>query len=300
MHFDLADLKVLVHLAEAENLTRGARRAALSPAAVSSRLKGLESQLGTQLFYREARGLTLTSTGERFLHHARLILRQADVAREDLLGLADGTTGHVRVCASTTTISEVLPAVLAEFMGARPDVTVDLQQYSLREVIRAVTDGAADLGLIAEPVPLKGVHATTFSVDRLVVVAHSAHALAKRGELRFEETLAYPYVGLLGSTLQQFLLDTAAQAGRPMTVRVMMTSFDAMCRMAEAGVGLCIVPRSTAKRLAKTMRVNVLTITDAWSVRERRVIYREFDALPACAKKLLELLVERSGESGTA
>ncbi|HUH58841.1 MAG TPA: hypothetical protein VL001_02060 [Candidimonas sp.] len=52
-----------------------------------------------------------------------------------------------------------------------------------------------------------------------------------------------------------------------------------------------------AKRLAKIMRVNVLSITDAWSVRERRVIYREFDALPACAKKLLELLVERSREA---
>lgn len=67
MHFDFADLRLFARIAEEENLSRGAKKTFLSPAAASSRLKALEDQLGTRLFYRESKGLSLTPAGERLL-----------------------------------------------------------------------------------------------------------------------------------------------------------------------------------------------------------------------------------------
>ena len=100
MHFEIADLRLFAHIAEEQNLTRGASRAALSAAAASARLKSLESQVGQRLFYRDSRGLTLTPAGETLLRHARIILRQVEHVRSDLSAHGSDAAGHFRIFAN--------------------------------------------------------------------------------------------------------------------------------------------------------------------------------------------------------
>ncbi|KWT97015.1 Transcriptional regulator LysR family [Variovorax sp. WDL1] len=292
VHFDIADLRLFVHIAELGNLTRGAQRAALSPAAASSRLKSLESQLRSRLFYRDPRGLTLTSAGETLLRHARVILRQIEHVKSDFSVHSDGATGHIRMFANTTTITEVLPEVLARFMSERPGVTVDLQERNTREVVRGILDGSADIGIIAGPAPESALQSQCFSTDRLVLATPFVHPSSGRSEMRFEETLEFPHIGLQGSTLDLFLTQTVNQLNQTLNVRVMMSSFEAMCRMIEAGVGVGIVPESAARRLARSMRLNLVRLSDPWAFRERRVLYRDIDALPGCARIFLDMLLQ--------
>src|SRR3984893_14834913 len=97
VRFDLVDLSLFRHVAEAGSITHGAERAHLALAAASTRIRNMEQTLGAALFVRGRQGVALTQAGRALLQHARAILRQADRLREDLGGYAGGLAGQVRV-----------------------------------------------------------------------------------------------------------------------------------------------------------------------------------------------------------
>lgn len=289
MHFDLTDLRLFVLAAEEGNLTRAAARQHLSLAATSARIKALEAQSGLPLFLREARGVRLTPPGEAFLHHARGVLRQADRLRADLLEYGGGLAGHVRVFANTTAVTDFLPEILPGFLAAHPRVNVDLQEKPNAEIPRGVQDGRADIGIVAGPLDTLGLRAIHFSTDRLVLVTSRRHRLARRKRVSFAETLQEDAVGMQeGSTLQAFLHDVTQQMGQRQKLRVQLSSFEAMCRMIGAGVGVGVMPESAARRNQAAMQLALIELADAWSVRERYILVRDRENLPDFARELVE------------
>lgn len=291
MHFDLADLRLFIHIAESPSLTQGARKAFLSPAAASARIKTLESQLGSRLLYRDSRGVELTPAGQRLLQHARLIMRQVDYLKSEFTEYGTDAAGHIRIFANTTAVTEFLPEVLAGFLAERPGVTVDLQERLSRDIVRGVLDGAADLGIIAGPVQAPGLQVLHFSTDRLVLAVPLGHALAQHKSVSFADTLAYQHIGLHeGSTLLSFLREQVEKLGGSLALRIQVSSFEAICRMVEAGVGIGIIPESSALRHSRTMQLATLQLDEAWAVRERSMLVRELDALPGSVRALIDRL----------
>lgn len=291
MQFDLTDLRLYVLVAEELNLTRAAARQHLSLAAASARIRLIESRIGLPLLYREARGVRLSPPGEAFLHHARGILRQAELLRRDLHDYAGGLRGHVRVFANTTAVTDFLPEVLPEFLARNPRVNVDLQERPNEEIARGVLDGRADIGIVAGAVDTLGLRAIHFSTDRLILVTSRRHRFARRRRIAFADILQEDMVGMQrGSTLQSFLEQQADRLGRPMRLRIQLSSFDAMCRMVGGGVGVAIVPESAARRSLEPMKLAQIELTDGWRLRERYVLIRDREALPAYAESLIEAL----------
>lgn len=293
MHFDLTDLRLFVLTAEERNLTRAAARQHLSLAAASARIKGLEAQAGLPLLHRQARGVSLTPPGEAFLHHARGVLRQAEQLRMDLHEYGGGLRGHLRMFANTTAVTDFLPEILPRFLNANPRVNIDLQEKPNAEIARGVLDGRADVGIVAGKVDTLGLEAIHFSTDRLVLVTARGHRLARRKRIAFAEILDEDAVGMHhGSTLQTFLSQVTEALGKPLKLRIQLASFDAMCRMIGAGVGVGIVPESAARRNRESMHLALVELTDAWSVRERYILVRDRQALPGYAQDLIQTLID--------
>lgn len=291
MYFDLTDLRLFVLTAEENNMTRAAARQHLSLAAASARIKSLEAQAGLPLLLREARGVRLTPPGEAFLHHARGVLRQAEQLRTDLQEYGGGLRGHLRVFANTTAVSDFLPEILPGFLSDNPKVNIDLQEKPNAEIARGVLDGRADIGIVAGQVDTLGLQAIHFSTDRLMLVTSRQHRLARRQRIAFAETLDEDAVGMhQSSTLQTFLGKVTESLGKPLKLRIQLNSFDAMCRMIGAGVGVGIVPESAARRNRDAMNLALIALTDAWSVRERYVLVRDQATLPTYAQALIDTL----------
>jgi DNA-binding transcriptional LysR family regulator len=289
MHFDIPDLRLFIHVAEANSLTGGARRASLSTAAASMRIKAFEGQLGSRLFYRDSQGVELTPAGHDLLVHARSIMRQVDHIKDEFSQYAEGQSGHIRIFANTTAVSDFMPDVLARFLVARPGVTVDLQERLTNDIIRGVIDGSTDLGVVAGAVTAKKLEIIPFNVDRLVVVTPRGHPLAGRKSITFQETLNYPHIGLReGSTLFNFLRGQANEINSQLQMRIQVFGFESACRMVSRGVGIGILPRSIAHRYAKFMEISIIELEESWAQRERSLIVRELDALPKCGKELVE------------
>ena len=292
MQFDLTDLRLYVQTAEALNLTRAAAAQHLSLAAASARIKALEAHAGLPLFYREARGVRLTPAGEAFLHHARGVLRQTEQLRLDLQEYTGGLRGHLRVFANTTAVTDFMPEILPPFLATNPRINVDLQEKPNAEIARGVLDGRADLGIVAGQVDTLGLQAIHFSTDRLVLVTARNHRFARRKSIALAETLDEDAVGMQhGSTIQTFLAQVTERLGKPLRLRIQLASFDAMCRMIGAGVGIGVVPVSAARRNQQAMKLALIELTDPWAVRERYVLVRDQATLPAYAQSLVDTLV---------
>ena len=291
-HFDLPDIKLFVNIEEANSLTRGAERSHMSLPAASIRIKNLEEGLGVKLLYRTSQGVTLTPPGQAFMHHARLVLQQLADLRGDLSEYVKGTRGHVRMFANTTAMAEFLPALLPQFLASHPDVNVDLKERLSHDIVRAVSEGKVDVGILAGNVRTDGLEILPFREDRLVLVVPPAHPLADRGRIDFNEALAHDFVGMVeASAIHAFLAQAAGDLNRPIKMRIQVGNFETACRMIEAGVGIGVVPHSAASRHAKTLNIRMVEIADEWAVRKLQVCVRSLQSLPAFARELVELLV---------
>jgi DNA-binding transcriptional LysR family regulator len=291
MHFDLADLSLFRHVVEAGSITHGAVRAHLALAAASTRIRNMEEALGAALLVRSRQGVTPTQAGRTLLQHARAILRQAERLREDLGAYGGGLAGQIRVLSNTNALTEFLPEALSSFLAAHPNVSVDLEERLSDEIVGLIAEGVGDLGIVAGTVDASALATYPFRRDRFVLAVARDHPLAGRSKIAFSQVLDYDFVGLdRASALQRFLADKAARIGAPLRLRVQLRSFDAVCRLVECNVGIGIVPETTARRVARTMAIAVVTLTDPWAVRDLTICVRKFEELPPYARQLVEHL----------
>ena len=297
MHFDLTDMQLMVNVASAHSMTKGAERSFLSLPAASNRVKNLETHLGTALFYRSSQGVTLTPSGEAFVKHARIVLRQLEHLRGDIQEYASGVKGRVRVYANTTAMNEFMPTILARYLNVHQDVNVELRERLSYLVVKAVADGSADIGITAQAGGGEDVEFLPYRSDRLVLVAPGGHALAAADSVNFEETLSYDYVGLSEtSAIHAFLLQAADDLGRVLRFRVEVSNFEAACRMIASHVGIGIIPESAARRYVKDLPLKMITLNDTWALRRLHICVKHFDKLPVFAKELVSLLVRDAAE----
>lgn len=291
MQFDQTDLRLFVAVAEIGSITGAAERQHLSLGAASARIKALEAHCEVQLFTREARGVRLLPAGEALLHHARLLLAQAEQLRGELREYRGGLRGHLRIFANTTAVTDLLPEILPEFLNRNPQISVDLQEKPNALIPRGVLDGRADVGIVAGQVDTLGLESIHFSTDRLVLVTSRRHRFANRRRISFVETLDEDAIGMQqGSTLQAFLSQISDNLGRHQRLRVRLSNFDAMCRMIGSGVGIGVVPESAARRNQDAMQLALIELTDSWCVRERYVLVRERAMLSTFAGELVDTL----------
>jgi DNA-binding transcriptional LysR family regulator len=291
MRFDLTDLRLFCDIADAGSITGGAQRSALALAAASTRVRGMEAALGAPLLVRARQGTTLTEAGSTLLRHARLMLDQSARLREDLSAYAGGLAGEVRLLANTNALTEFLPEALSSFLAQHPQVSVDLEERLSDEIVGLIAEGAADIGIVAGTVDVGALETYPFRSDRFVVVAALDHPLAGKARVNFAEVLDFDIVGLdRASSLQRFLSAKAAREGRPLRLRVQLRSFDAVCRLVECGVGVGVVPATTAARAAKTMGLAVVDLADDWALRELTIVVRAEGALRPYARALVESL----------
>jgi DNA-binding transcriptional LysR family regulator len=291
MRFDLVDLQLFVAVAEARSITAGAARVYLALASASERIKGLEETLGVALLKRGRRGVELTSAGESLLDHARIVLHNVEALRGDLASFASGAQASVHLLANTSGISEYLPKALAAFLAGHPRISIDVEERESGEIARAIVSGAAELGLAAEHALPEGIERIPFSEDRLVLVVPRADELASRRQIDFRDVVSRDFVGLItSSALHAHVSGHAARLGARLRFRARLNNFDAIGQMVAAGIGVAVMPEIAARRCARSMKIAVVRIRDAWADRQLAICARSFKALPKPAQQLVEHL----------
>lgn len=232
-------------VAEHLNISHAAQALHLTQPAVSGQLRQLQDDFGEPLYIRDGRGIRLTPVGEQLAQHARQLrdtFAHARGYRDAVRGLERGV---LRVGASTTPASYLLPYLLAGFQAATPGVTVETLTGNTADVIAAL--GALDLALI-EGTPdtalPQGTAVHAWREDEIVAIVPPAHPLAARHAhgVTLADLSAHGLVlREAGSGVRQLVERAFARAGVPMRAAFEIAGVEAVKEAVRAGMGVGFV-----------------------------------------------------------
>ncbi len=292
MHFDFTDMRLVIHIAEANSLTAGAERACLSLPAASSRLKRFEESLGLKLFHRTAQGLTLTPAGKVVLQSARDVQQQLDRLCGELHQYTRGVKGTLRLHAETIAMNEDIPLLLPAYLAAHPDIDIEMRERTCEDIVRAISEGAADIGIVSCDAKGRDIQLIPYRHDRLVVVFSPKHALAKLKKIEFVQTLKHEHVSLTEDcAISQLLSQKAAECQASLGVRTRVTNFESACRIVEVNAAIAVMPKSAALRYSQRMQVQHAPLSDPWAQRQLSICVKNIEQLPGFARRLIDLIV---------
>ncbi len=289
---DLVSLSLFNLVARTGSISQGAELAMLAVGAASKRVSDLEAAFGVPLLERHSRGVKLTPAGQALYQHVQRILGDVEQMEADLSDHAKGLIGVVRLWANTSAITQFLPGDLARFAPLQPGIRIELNEADSHEVVMAVLDGRADLGIFADRTPTLGLQTRPYRQDRLVLVVPPAHPLARRRRLAFAEAVDYDFVSLTQSTsLAQRLELESRLISKPLRIRIHVRSFDAMCQMVAAGLGIAVLPIAAAQPLVQALALRQIPLSDPWVERQLLLGARDLGALARPVRSLLDHLV---------
>lgn len=291
---DLFTLRVVIAVAESGSISAGSEHLQLAVAAASARISSVEAALGIRIFERSPRGVELTPAGRMLVQRGGELLTDADQLVIDLRDWSLGLAGHVRILSNASALLEVLPQRLEAFMRNHPRIHVDLEERMSPEILGALLDGRADIGVVDTATPTRGLTFFPFFHDELAVVLPAAHPLAGEREVRLSQLLAESFIVLAGANaVTTRLFNAAAALGEPIKVRMQMRSFDAACRVVAAGLGVAVLPMEAIAPQLAHLALSAVPVAEDWAQRTHYLVLRAGKEAPAAARTLVEAL--RSG-----
>jgi len=299
---DLTSLALLRHAVETRSLSKSAERMHLTPSAASRRISLLEHQFGIEFFGRPpGGGIEPTPAGILAAKGADRIMQEAHRLQQELAEYVGGIRGSVRLFVNTTAMGQGLPQELARFMAARPQIKVEVMERRSADIPSFVREGAGEIGIVMEGAVMDGLAVHDWKVDRLCAIVPQDHPL-KAARVAFEDLLDFDFIGLDTNALQtERMMSAATVHGKNLKLRAQTQSFEALCRMVAAGMGIGMLSGAAARTYLPSLRIRTVEVTDPWV--ERRILLCTRQApLDGPAEELLSFLIDtqRAGAPASA
>ncbi|MFB6957753.1 MULTISPECIES: LysR family transcriptional regulator [unclassified Streptomyces] len=290
-------LQYFVAVAETRHFTRAADLVHVAQPSLSQQIKALERELGADLFLRARGNITLTDAGEALLPLARRILADADTARHEVQELVQLRRGRVRLGATPSLCTGLLPDVLRAFHDRYPGIRLLVEEGGSHDLVRELARGALDLALVVLPLPTPSPALTTVELLREdLVVVSSPEAPAPGGpgrrsvgiaDLEGERLVMFRH----GYDLRELTVAACRAEGFEPDLAVEGGEMDAVLGFVRAGLGVAVVPRMVATRAGHGLRVTPLARPGLH--RTIALAHRSDVAPPRAARELQRMLLER-------
>lgn len=292
----LKDLRYLVAVADTGHFGKAAARCFVSQPTLSAQLRKLEEYLGVDLIERQPRQALLTPAGVEVVARARRIVEASDEVVEIALSHRDPLAGRLRIAFLPTIGPYLLPFVVQRLHKALPRLELMLHEHQTEPMLERLRAGDIDMGVLALPVELDGLHAEPLYDEPFVVAMPTAHPLAERKQLRAED--------LRGATLLLLeeghcLRDQALEVCSRVPVREKQdfrgTSLETLRQMVAADAGITLLPE-LATRGAYAQSRGVVIRPFAKPVPARRIgaIWRKSSPRGAALAAVAEVIAEHA------
>ena len=213
---ELRQLSHFVAVAEERHFTRAAARVHLTQSSLSSSVRALERELGSDLFVRSTRQVELTEAGRALLPAARRAIAAAEDARDAVAAVRGLVRGHLAIGAIQTLGQVNLPGLLARFHRTHPAVTLRLHHVGAPELVRRTADGEIDLAIVDPPLGPQGdrVRATTIATESLQLAVAADGPLAHRSRVRLSDLADHEFIEYRPDSALRASIDRACHSGR--------------------------------------------------------------------------------------
>lgn len=259
----MSSIRYFLEIARTGSIREASARLNIVPSALSRQIRNLEYEVGMPLFERKPRGMALTAAGEIYAQYARAVALETDRVRgaiEDLRGLRRGI---VRVATVEGTIADTLSTVIARFRATYPGIRFSLSATGTDEVVAAVRDGDADVGVSFHALADAAVRFVRRVRNPLLVLAHPRHPLARRGQVTLTEVTSFPTaVPAAGFGIRRLIDEQCRRIGHSFEPALETNSIEALRGFARSNAGLALLPGIAFQRELRQGEVVAVPLSD--------------------------------------
>jgi len=267
---DLDALHIFRTVAEQGGITKAATKLNRVQSNVTTRVKQLEERLGTRLFERHARSLSLSPEGKLLLRYADELLR---LAHEAQAAVRSGTPrGTFRIGTLESTAATRLPPVLARYHRDWPDVQIELVTGTSGALVSRVHALEIEAAFVAEPFTAEGLEMQhAFDEELVVITPKSAPRVRSARDIGRRTVIAFAAGCSYRRRLEEWLGGESVVAARVME----FGSYHAIIACVAAGAGIAIVPKSVLKIAGSEKQVAVGTLPARTARAKTMLVWRK-------------------------
>lgn len=268
---ELAQLEAFLQVAHHRSFSRAAEALFLTQPSVTARIQSLEREIGERLFERSGRSVTLTDAGHAFIPHAQRALAAVQEGTDAIEAVRHGDIGSIRIGASSSIATYVLPGILKHFREVRPRVHVHLSTGQTEDIVEKLLAGETHVA-IARLTQHPEVESLHLYNDDLALVVAPNHPFAAQGQVTIAEAGKEPFLFFERSSSYHSLIYSMFLRAGVVPVSVMeLDSMEATKHMVEAGLGVAILPVVSVERGIAAGQLTRVEIRDMEQPAQREV-----------------------------
>lgn len=289
----IESLKVFCDLAETESFTKAAQINQVTQSAVSQQISSLERLFKSLLIERSKKRFRLTREGQVLYDYSKQMIHTFDSLQNKLQEVKEVISGTIRIATIYSIGLHDLPPYMKLFLKSFPTVNVHVEYRRANQVYEDVIGNVVDLGLVAYPVRDSKVEIVPLRKDRLVLICHPQHPLAKNKSVRLKNLSGQKFIGFEPDIPTRRALDKILKDHSVHVQHVMeFDNIETVKRAVEIDAGVAIVPQATvAQEVAKETLAQV-TLEDGEFHRPLAALYKKNKVLSPAMKEFLKVLKE--------
>ena len=294
---NLQHLRYLLSVAQTGSFTRAAAQMYVTQPAISSGIAQLEAELGVKLFNRSGRP-ELTIEGRTLVNYARQIQDLAEEAGDRLRKRESLRGQGFQFGAVDTAVVYLLPEILRTYLAEHPDAELSVQVSPSRDLAEDLLSNRSEFALITMPIEHPRLTIIPLYRDKLILVAGSSHAFAKRKSVTLQQVVEERLILFDEESVSRRIVDEKfVEAGVSPRVVMTMRSPEAMRKLAEAGVGISFLPYLSVETALKSGDLKQVHVKGVHLSREIGLAWKKGRYFGPAILGLISAIVSKFGKS---
>ena len=265
---DLQTLVFFKTVAECGSFSAASHKLKYAQSNISTKIIRLENDLGTTLFYRNNKGVTLTPKGKLFLDYTDEMLRLLKTAETALKDNAEAS-GSLTIGSLETITQTYLPRLLSNYHKNNPKVQLTIKTGTSSELAEAVLNRTLDAAFISGPAKHPNLVSKKYKTEKLLL-ATASDSKATLQTLQNETLLVFPNGCYYRHLLGQLLHDNNIVPKQVIEYDSIGAIIASLC----AGLGISLLPSSVLSEYKKHNMLNTIEVDECYALVDTYFIYR--------------------------
>jgi len=287
----IENFKIFADLVETKSFSKAAKLNGITQSAVSQQARAMERNFKTLMIDRSQKQFNLTREGQRVYDAAKEVLHTYEKLLSELQEMKKVISGTIRISTIYSIGLHELPPYVKRFLQEFPAVNVRIEYRRSNLVYEDILHNAVDFGLVAFPQKVRQIEAVPFRNDRLVLIMHPHHALARSGEVDLKALPGHKFIGFDPDIPTRKAVDQIFRDNRLEITPVMeFDNIETVKRAVEIDHGIAIVPQATVQQEVRQGTLASVPFKGKEFTRPLAILHRKGRVLTPAMKKFIETL----------
>lgn len=287
----IGNFKIFADLVETKSFSKAAKLNGITQSAVSQQARSMERNFKTLMIDRSQKQFNLTREGQRIYEAAKEVLHVYEKLHSELQEMKKVISGTIRISTIYSIGLHELPPYIKKFLHDYPSVNVRIEYRRSNLVYEDILHNSVDFGLVAFPQKLRQIENISFRNDRLVLITHPNHPLAKTTEVDIKTLGQYKFIGFDPDIPTRKAVDLIFRDHKLEIIPVMeFDNIETVKRAVEIDHGIAIVPQATVQQEIKQGTLAAIHFKGKEFSRPLAILHRKGRVLTPAMKKFIETL----------